>query len=181
MKLFIVFDVESIGLHGDAFAVGCVVIDESGTVFDEILIVSDQSKCAGTPDNHDWCKKNIPYLDDFKPVVRVSSQREMRDFFWATWKIWEKDGALLIADCSWPVEARFLAKCVDDYPESREWEGPYPLHDLASILLAHGLDPLKKNERLPDELPEHNPLCDARQSARILIETLKNARKEEQC
>jgi hypothetical protein len=52
--------------------------------------------------------------------------------------------------------------------------GPYPLHDLASILLAHGRDPLAKNERLPEELPEHDPLNDARQSARLLHEVLSN-------
>jgi hypothetical protein len=40
-------------------------------------------------------------------------------------------------------------------------------------ILALGRDPLATNERLPDELPAHNPLCDARQSARLLIEALR--------
>jgi hypothetical protein len=77
--------------------------------------------------------------------------------------------------CAWPVEARFLAACVDDNPMTHEWSGPYPLHDLASVLMAAGRDPLAKNERLPGELPEHDPLADARQSARLLLAALAPA------
>jgi hypothetical protein len=55
---------------------------------------------------------------------------------------------------------------------AREWGGPYPLHDLASVQLALGLDPLAVNERLPDEMPEHHPLMDDRQSARQLVSAL---------
>jgi hypothetical protein len=83
---------------------------------------------------------------------------------------------MLAADCAWPVEARFLAACVDDQPEQRAWEGPYPLIDIASVRLAAGLDPLATVERLPSEMPAHDPLADARQSARLLIEALKVTR-----
>jgi hypothetical protein len=72
------------------------------------------------------------------------------------------------ADCAWPVEARFLARCVNDKPREREWQGPYPLMEIASYLEAAGMDPMKEYDRLPSELPKHNPLCDARQSARML-------------
>src|SRR5439155_4179999 len=105
-------------------------------------------------------------------IVTDAFPVQVRDSFWQKWQQWKEQGALLVADCCWPVEARFLAACVDDFPIAREWQGPYPLHDLASILLAHGKDPVGKFERRPDELPEHNPKADAMQSARILIETL---------
>src|SRR5205823_5852392 len=110
---------------------------------------------------------NLIVTDDF-PI-------QVRDSFWNKWQQWKNQGALLVADCGWPVEARFLAACVDDFPISREWEGPYPFHDLASILFAHGKDPTAKYERKRDELPEHDPKADAEQSARILIELLANA------
>ena len=33
-------------------------------------------------------------------------------------------------------------------------------------------DPMATNERMPDELPAHHPLMDARQSARLLVDAL---------
>jgi hypothetical protein len=38
--------------------------------------------------------------------------------------------------------------------------------------MAVGMDPLGTNERLPNELPIHDPLADACQSARLLIQAL---------
>jgi len=81
-------------------------------------------------------------------------------------------GAVLAADVPWPVEARFLAQCIDDEP-GRKWDGPYPLIDIASVRLAAGLDPLASVERLAEELPQHDPLCDARQSGRLLVEAIQ--------
>jgi hypothetical protein len=72
----------------------------------------------------------------------------------------------------WPVEAHFLSECVADRPQEREWQGPYPLLDVASVRLAAGLDPLATVDRLPSELPAHDPLADSRQSARLLVEAL---------
>jgi hypothetical protein len=71
------------------------------------------------------------------------------------------------------VEANFLSACVRLNHAEREWQGPYPLHDLASVLLALGADALAVTERLPDELPAHHPLMDARQSARQLVACFK--------
>ena len=73
----------------------------------------------------------------------------------------------MAADCCWPVEANFLAQCIADNKQ-RTGDGPYPLLDVSSFLVATGSDPLKQYPRLPNELPAHNPLADARQSARLL-------------
>jgi hypothetical protein len=56
-------------------------------------------------------------------------------------------------------------------------DGPYPLVDVASVRLAAGLDPLGAYDRTAGELPVHNPLADARQSARLLLEALKSCRQ----
>jgi hypothetical protein len=166
-RTFMVFDVESIGLHGEGFAVGYVVCNRRGEVLEEATLATDPTRASGEPKNLAWVMENIPAMpcDYFSPY-------EVREEFWARWMRWKALGAVLVADCCWPVEARFLAACVDDCKPTREWEGPYPLHDLASVLLALGRDPLATNERLPIELPAHHPLNDARQSARLLLEAL---------
>lgn len=167
-NLFMVFDVESVGLHGEGFAVAWVVIDRSGKVIASAAYFCNSGKAQGDSEGRVWVTKNVTV-----PYVGIKAcPSHVRDEFWQSWLYAKERGAVLVADCCWPVEARFLAACVDDDPEARRCQGPYPLHDLALIRLAAGLDPLATCDRLPDELPAHNPLNDARQSARLLIEAL---------
>lgn len=167
---FMVFDVESVGLHGEGFAVGFVVTDGI-QILDMGLYACPVFKARGHKGNiegREWVKKNCPEINKTHDCPR-----QMRTAFWNKWQLWKSHGAVLVADCAWPVEARFLAKCVDDEPSSREWAGPYPLFDLSSVLLALGINPTEKFSREELELPEHNPLSDARQSARVLMQHLR--------
>jgi len=166
-KLYMVFDVESVGLHGEGFAVGFVVLDSEGNRHEMCCYACPPFAARGSLQGHEWVKQNCPQL-----ISTHDSPWQMRAAFWRRWQEWKGRGALLVADCAWPVEARFLAQCVDDNPIQREWEGPYPLHDIASMQLARGVDPVAKLERKEDELPEHDPLADAKQSARLLLEAL---------
>lgn len=177
MNHYLVFDVESVGLHGEAFAVGYVVVDENGKRFEEDLLACDPQHCKGTQQAHAWVQEHVPTLRE-----NCTESIEVRSAFWRALQkfrhtymppIYDESTPLVWADCGWPVEARFLAACVDDVSHDREWDGPYPLHDIATVALAKGFDPLKIHDRLPDELPAHNPLCDARQSARLLVALLK--------
>lgn len=166
-NLFMVFDVESVGLHGEGFAVGYVVVDREGSTHEVGSFACPVFAAKGSASGFDWVKRNcpeIPKTHDSPWLVRAA--------FWRAWRMWASKGAALVADCAWPVEARFLVACVDDHPVANEWLGPYPLYDLAPIRLAAGLDPLATVDRLPEEKPIHDPLCDARQSARLLIEAL---------
>lgn len=169
--LYMVFDVESIGLHGEGFAVGYVVVNDRGERLEDGYAACSPDAASGTDEGRAWVKENVPPLEQF-----LSTPVGVRDCFWGTWQHWKERGALLVADCAWPVEARFLAACVDDHPDPRYWEGPYPLHELASFMVAAGMDPMAPYDREKDE-PQHHPLGDARQSARLLIRTLTERRR----
>lgn len=171
-KMYMVFDCESVGLHGEAFAVGFVVIDSGGFELDSGLYSCSLHHAIGSQFGREWVTLNC--LGKFD--ITHSNPSEVREMFWKKWQEWKSNGAMLVTDCGWPVEARFLARCVDADPIEREWLGPYPLHDVASMLLTLGKDPLAKLERKNNELPEHNPLADARQSARILLDCLHDLR-----
>ena len=166
--LFMVFDVESVGLHGEGFAVGWVVVNRAGELQHEDCLSCDPAQCSGTDEGRDWVSANVPELARSSPT-----KQHLRNAFWHSWRFWADKGAVLVADCAWPVETNFLSACVRlNHPE-RQWGGPFPLHDLASLMLAIGLDPLATNEREADELPAHNPLNDARHSARMLVRALR--------
>ena len=115
---------------------------------------------------------NIPVLETCSP-----SLIDVRGKFWQRWVEWRAKGGVLAAECAWPVEARFLSACVDDLPDFRREQVPYPLVDISSVLLAGGVDPLETHPRLANELPVHHPLADARQSARLLVAALSNIRR----
>lgn len=166
----VVFDVESLGLHGAGFAVGAVVLDGDGKRVEEFYAACPPELESAPAATREWLEANVvPHLRVTKPSFRA-----LQDAFWAFWRRWADQGAVLLADCAWPVEANFLSACVRGDMEAREWQGPYPLLDLAPILWAKGIDPTGTTERLPDELPVHDPLADARQSARLLLEALKD-------
>lgn len=167
MKKYFVFDCESIGLHGETFAVGGGVYLSNGEMQWEFSLSCDPFLCAGTDSSREWVKANIPKLE-----TTHTHPKNMRERFWDFWLKARLEGATAAVDCGWPVEARFLIGCVKDHPEDREFAGPYPLHEISSVLAAAAMDPMEEYTRLPSELPKHNPLNDARQSARLLAEAI---------
>ena len=178
-KFYFVFDVESVGLHGHAIAVGwCVLNAETGEISSPGSVRISSSSVEWTRafnaaklSDAQWVRANVIHnISDIKNVV--GSGGEMRRTFWTAWEFWKAAGALMAADVAWPVEARFLMQCTLYSGELQD--GPYPLIDIASVRLAAGLDPLATEERdhTAGETPAHNPLADARQSARLLREGL---------
>ncbi len=167
-KFFFVFDVESIGLHGEGFAVGWVVVNREGQELDYGECCCDPDTAKGLPADRRWVTEHVPPI-----TPDVESPFGVREVFWTQWLRWKKKGALMAAEVPWPVEARFLNACVDIETSARTWEGPYPLIDIASVRFAVGLDPLETVERLEGEGEPHVALDDARQSARLLVEALR--------
>lgn len=163
---FFVIDVESVGLHGEGFAVAGGVYLPNGAVQWEFRLACPIDECAGDDDDRKWVKNNIPAIEETH-----RSPKSMRDEFWRQWMKAKAGGAVMAAECLWPVEAGFVKACIAD-DRARKWDGPYPLHEIASYLAAAGLDPMAKYPRNPSEMPMHDPLADARQSARLLSEAI---------
>lgn len=168
MRSFFVFDVESVGLHGEGFAVAGGVYLENGAVQWEFSFACDpEHAISDGKESERWVRSNVPLLE-----LTHRLPHAIRSAFWAQWVRAKNDGVVMVVDCGWPVEARFLLSCIADDFHQRKNDGPYPMLDLSSLLFAAGKDPLATLSRLPSEEPRHNPLADARQSARILSETL---------
>ena len=169
---YFVLDVESIGLYGDGYAAGIVVIDRGGIVQEDkrLLWGLDWEHERSThPEEYAWyCQNVAPHQLPVTHQFLIS----MRHAFWNFWVSWRARGAVLVADCPFPVETNFLSACVKEARANNIPDSPYPLLDVGTLLLACGLSPLGTYPRRPDELPKHDPLADARQSARLLIECL---------
>lgn len=165
---FFVFDVESIGLHGEGFAVaGGIYIN--GAAMSEFRYSCPLDEAEGEDDDRDWVKANVPVME-----ITHRTPNLVRNAFWDQW-LKAKDtypGIIMAAECGWPVEAGFVARCIYQDMPARKWSGPYPFHEIASFMLAAGMDPMATYDRLPSELPKHEPLADARQSARLLAQAI---------
>lgn len=168
-ELFFVLDVESVGLFGEGFAAGWVVIKRSGAILSYGLLSCDPAMCEGSEEGRKWVAENVPHLSG-----KVNSPVELRALVWDAWKKSKADGAVMASECPWPVEARFLLQAAQENQGANDLQaGPYPLLDISSMLVAIGEDPLAPQPRLESELPPHDPLADATQSARILAQILR--------
>jgi len=169
-RKYLVFDVESIGLHGEGFAVaGGVYSAYGGVALYEFHFACPMEDAAGEDADREWVRKNVPPLD-----VTHTTRLGVLNAFWGEWLLLKKlyPGIVMAAECGWPVEAKFLMDCVARDPMTRNMEGPYPLHEIATYMAAAGMDPMATYDRKSRELPKHDPLADARQSARLLCEAL---------
>jgi len=163
---FLCFDAESDGLYGDIFAIGAVVIDGDKEIdnfngFSQISNVTDK-----------WVIQNVlPFIKDMK---EYDTRYELRQKFWEFYMEYKED-CLIVADCPYPVEYNLLKQCVEDNYDDRKWLGPYPIIDVASVLFSKGIDPLKERIEIigKERTIKHNPLEDARISARVLIDILR--------
>jgi hypothetical protein len=164
---FFVFDVESIGLHGEGFAVaGGVYMADNGAALWEFQYACPPETAQGFELDREWVAKNVPVLE-----ITHRHPTGIREAFWAKWKRAKKSGLKMAAECLWPVESRFLGDCLRDNA-NRLIDAPYPFHEISSIMIAAGMDPMCTYERSESEKPAHSPLADARQSARLLSEAL---------
>lgn len=168
-------DVESNGLHGEAFAVGAVLIDCAGKLHDEF-----SARCPVSDELDPWVEKHVmPSLKDFPETHKDA--KAMRDTFWKWFTGAKAEADYVLADNGYPVEDRLLIACQEDNLEERYWGHPFPLIDLSSMLLQVGVKTsIERNQFVgeeinPTEVLKHNPRWDAWVSALAMIKALRLA------
>lgn len=162
MSKLIAVDCETNGLYGSCFAVA-VIVRQNGVNIDEFV-----GRCPIEGDVDPWVADNvIPALDEMK--VTHDDPRAMRE---ALWEFWTKhrDGATVVAHMGGAVSDVFR-QCINDDP-ARQWDGPYPLHNVSTALLLAEEDPVsvdKYNEKYGITVPfhgvAHHPMYNAMASA----------------
>lgn len=159
---FFFIDVESIGLYGDAYAVAGAIFQNGDIIPQTEFVLAIPMECAsGTVADRRWVMTNCPRIQP----THETAEAMMAEF----WKRWLEAKAqypnlLMAGDVIHPVESKFLTDCIRATGVD-PFSGPYPLVDIASLILACGGDPLKRHARGPMELPEHSPMADVRHSA----------------
>lgn len=142
--------------------IGVIVADESGMEIDSLYIGRkfDQNEIKTQ-----WVRENvIPVMGEYQ---EVETERKLLEHFWSFWMKYHEN-SYCIADVPFPVEYRLFERCVEAETEFRQWDAPYPLLDLSSILYAADIDPLEPRKDLIREKKEmHNALEDVKTSLEI--------------
>lgn len=163
--LYLSIDAESDGLYGEAFAIGAAVLSSKGEVMAAFSGKAEENRVQSA-----WVRENsLPHLSDL-PVY--DTRKQLREAFWAFYLQW-RERCVILADVPYPVEVGLLRQCVAGDLQGREFLGPFPLIDLASVLYARGLDPLLDRMAFCGvQNRRHHPLDDAIASGLCLIKAM---------
>lgn len=121
-------------LHGH-WAIGAVVMRPDRTVVEEFVGMIDPTGL----EMNDFVKREIV------PFVHLPEYGSREDMLNAFWDFWMDHGgnnrATAVADFGAPVEGTLFAAAQALDLDRREYDGPYPLHELGTRLLDADIDP----------------------------------------
>lgn len=157
------FDAETNGLWGQPFAIGALVYDENGVEVERFV-----GRCPIQGEVVPWVAENV--LPQLAELPVYGDWCQLLSAF-AKFYLANKDGADQIVHMGYIVEAKLLR---DMYSTGMigEWDGPYPLIDIAGNLQQVGEDPTSVDSyvqkwglEVRDFGGTHNPLHDSEVAA----------------
>ncbi len=162
-------DAESDGLYGKFLSVAVLVTDENGQEIDRFY---GAVKISIEDISTQWVKENVyPYLDNAD--VFFDSEEVLLENFWKFW-IKHRETSDCVAYVEYPVEARLFSTCVMCNLEERQFLGPFPLYDLATLLESKSIDFNCNIQELSDlELVSHDAMNDVRMCANVWHKYIK--------
>ena len=157
MKIFS-FDAETNGLWGQAFAIAAIVYDNG------VEVARFIGRCPIEGEVNSWVAENVlPKMEDI-PVSHDSYDELLKAF--ADFYKSKKADANIIVHMGVPVESSLL-KDMHSRGYIGDWDGPFPLIDLAGNLQQAGENPTSCDEYVAKyglkvaEGNTHNPLYDS--------------------
>lgn len=165
------FDIESNGLHGEAFAVGAVVMSADGKIHAEF-----SGRCPIEEAVDPWVKANvIPAITDM--AESAGSNKALREAFWEWYLPAEQMADYVVVSNGYPVEYRFLIQCQEDDLEKRYWQHPFPILDLTSLQIGSRQNASAKSQTITNiiqagNFSRHHPLHDAKVAALAAFQAL---------
>lgn len=158
-------DAETNGLYGSFLSVAALVTDEEGRELEHFYAerVLDPGERL-TP----WVIEHVlPQLGAAE--LTAPTEEALLEAFWAFW-LRHRETAECVAYVQYPVEARLFSACVLRAPQEREFQGPFPLYDLSTLLAMHGLGVNADLQTLTGlDLPSHHALNDVKLAAAAWI------------
>ena len=162
------FDAETNGLWGTAFSIAGAVFNSNGEMIDSITL-----RCPIEDDIDPFVEENVlPQMEDIE--INCSNYQQMLEQYFKWRDKWRATSAELV-HMGVPVESRLFIDA-HNIGIIGDWDGPYPLIDIAAIPeiwdscdtynASNGIDVGIKNT--------HNPLYDSIAAAKAYLHWLNN-------
>lgn len=167
IKYIFIVDAECDGLYGEIFSIGALVADIR--TMEPVLKFNLTSTYGMERVKQDFVKEHvIPAIKADNTMVFVEKPiTKLLDYFWIFYEA-VRESSIVIADFGAPVEARLFSQCITDDAD-REFKGPYPLHELGTILLLNNIDPDFCRDSYYDDITlKHSPYFDCLATLKIL-------------
>lgn len=167
-------DAETNGLWGHPFAIAAIVYDEYGNDFARFVGRLSDDKVT-----NQWVKENVlPTLQNL-PVTHDTDHFGLLSDF-ANFYMKYKDNCNIICHMGYIVEA-WLFRILNTTGIISDWDAPYPLYDISSILLFKGEDATSVDKyaekyglKITDYGSTHNPLYDCEVTFRVYEHLMSN-------
>lgn len=170
----LIFDVESTSLHGKGFAVAAVVADKvTGVIVDTLQLMCAEGEVEAMANQ--WVKDNV--LPHLKDMPMCASYEELRTTFY-NFYMKHRETCDVWSDVNFPVETNFLSAIVADDVEGRQWNMPYPLYDVSTIvdISIDRIAEINTADCATAKAIKHHPMSDSFASLYCLLKAL-NERK----
>lgn len=132
MKIF-AFDAETDGLWGEIFAIGAVVMEDGKVTAKFFGLYPAEIQ-------NQWVRENVvPHLENPNYMTYREMLSAFADFYNA-----HREGATQVVHMGYIVEAHLLRE-MRDRRLIGEWDGPFPLHDLATAFECAKQDPTSQD------------------------------------
>ena len=189
MNKILSFDAETNGLWGTSFAIGAVVYEEE-TCRQATGVSHFIARCPIDGEIDPWVYENV--LPVISGIEETHTSYDSMLSAFSLFYMRHKKNADVITHIPVPVESG-LIRDMHEKEFIGDWDAPFPLIDIAPILMLCGENPLSvddyakkhglslefpetKKHGLSSEFPEtHNPLYDAIIAAKAYVH-LKNSR-----
>ncbi len=149
----IFIDCESAGLRGEIFA--CAMVSQEGR------IIFNGFYRHPALNANEWLRENV------EPNLTGEEYPDKPSFLNAAAKAWLENKGPAVAHMGSPVEANFFQELFLEGLIG-EFDGPYPLHDTATLLEKAGFDPASEEKyakqagiKMPANYKPHSALSDA--------------------
>jgi len=176
MKKIFSFDAETNGLWGQPFAVGAIVYEYDGNNSIE-EVVRFSGRCPIEGDVNEWVKDNVLPQMIAVIITHKNYNHLLADF--AEFYLANKADAEIVVHMGVPVESNLL-RDMHSRGLIEDFDGPYPLMDVAGMLRQAGEDPTSVDsyllkygiEDVKNYGSTHNPLYDSEVVARVYTHLL---------
>jgi len=168
MKKILSFDAETNGLWGKPFAIAAIIYGEDGQELTHFI-----GRCPIEGETNEWVAQNV-----LPQMTEISETHESYDALladFAKFYLANKADADMIVHMGVPVESSLL-KDMHSKGYIGDWDGPYPLIDIAGNLQQVGEDPTSVDSyvtkfglEVRDFGTTHNPLYDSEVAARVYL------------